>query len=86
MTKSFDYDYQNALRQAIVFSIFFFFCEESLVCDTNLHCKDYSEMHSGSCSQMHCHAGVLVSKMLISINFISLTKQVKAPSQESVQN
>ena len=27
---SFDYNYQNALRQAIVFSVFFF-CEESLV-------------------------------------------------------
>ena len=49
--KSFDYDYQNASRQSIVFSIFFF-CEESLVCDTNLHYKDCSEMHSGSCSQM----------------------------------
>ena len=31
---------------------FFFFCEESLVRDTNLKNKDYSEMHSGSCSQM----------------------------------
>ena len=43
-------NHQNALRQAIVFSIFF--CEESLVRDTNLHYKDRSEMHSGSCSQM----------------------------------
>ena len=51
MMMSFDYKYQNALRQAIVFSIFFF-CEESLVCDTNLHNKDCSEIHSGSCSQM----------------------------------
>ena len=31
---------------------YFFFCEESLAHDTNLHCKDCSEMHSGSCSQM----------------------------------
>ena len=30
----------------------FCFCEESLVRDTNLHNKDCSEMHSGSCSQM----------------------------------
>ena len=30
----------------------FFFCEESLVRDTNLHNKDCSEMHSGRCSQM----------------------------------
>ena len=30
----------------------FFFFEESLVRDTNLHYKDCSEMHSGSCSQM----------------------------------
>ena len=29
-----------------------FFCEESLVRDTNLHYKDYREMHSGTCSQM----------------------------------
>ena len=49
---SFDYSYQNALRQAIVFSIFYLFCEESLVRDTNQHYKDCSEMHSGSCSQM----------------------------------
>ena len=48
---SFDYEYQNALRQAIVFGIFFF-CEESLVRDTNLHDKGCSEMHSGSCSQI----------------------------------
>ena len=49
---SFDYSYQNALRQAIVFSISFLFCKESLVRDTNQHYKDCSEMHSGSCSQM----------------------------------
>ena len=49
MMTSFDYRYQNALRQAIVFSIFFFFfCEESLVRDASLHNKDCSEMHSGS--------------------------------------
>ena len=30
----------------------FCFCEESLVRDTNLHNKDCTEMHSGSCSQM----------------------------------
>ena len=34
-----------------LFSIFFF-CEESLVRDTNQPYKDCSEMHSGSCSQM----------------------------------
>ena len=32
---SFQYNYQNALRQAIVFRIFFFY-EESLVRDSNL--------------------------------------------------
>ena len=38
--------HQNALRQAIVFVFFsFFFCEESLVRNTNLHHKDCSEMH-----------------------------------------
>ena len=37
MMTSFDYKNQNALRQAIVFVIFF--CEESLVRDTNLHNK-----------------------------------------------
>ena len=30
----------------------FLLCEESLVRDTNLHYKDCSEVHSGSCSQM----------------------------------
>ena len=35
----------------LLYSVFFF-CEESLVRDTNLHNKDCSEMHSGSCSQM----------------------------------
>ena len=45
MMMPFDYNYQNALRQAIVFSIFFL-CEESLVRDTNSHYKDCSEMHS----------------------------------------
>ena len=51
MMTSFYYNYQNALRPAIVFRIVFF-CEESLVRDKNLHYKDCSEMHSGSCSQM----------------------------------
>ena len=51
MMMSFDYKYQNALGQAIVFGILFF-CEESLVRDTNLHNKDCSEMHSGSRSHM----------------------------------
>ena len=44
----FDYKYQNALTTstrmlwgALLYSIFFFFCEESLVSDTNLHYKDY---------------------------------------------
>ena len=36
----------------LLYSVIFFFCEESLVRDTNLHNKDCSEMHSGSCSQM----------------------------------
>ena len=36
MMTSFDYNYQNALRQAFVFSILFV-CEESFVRDTNLH-------------------------------------------------
>ena len=48
---SFDYKFQNALWQAIVFSIIFFF-EKLLVHGTNLHNKDYSKMHSGSCSQV----------------------------------
>ena len=48
---SLDYIYQNALRQTIVSSIFFF-CKESFVRDTNLHYKDCSEMHSGGCSEM----------------------------------
>ena len=51
MMTSFDYNSQNALGQAIVFSISFF-CEESLVRDTDLHYKDCNEMHSGSFSQM----------------------------------
>ena len=42
---SFEYNYQNALRQATVFSTIFF-CKESLVRDTNQHNKDCSEMHS----------------------------------------
>ena len=53
MMASFDYNYQNSLREAIVFSIFFF-SEESLVRDTNLHNKDYSEMHSGSQMTSSC--------------------------------
>ena len=60
---SFEY-YQNALWQAIVLAIVLF-CEESLVRDKNLHDKDCSEMHSGSCSQITpsckcpivCHSG-----------------------------
>ena len=50
MMTSFDYNYQNALRQATV--LFLFFCEESLMRDTNLHYKDCGERHSGSWSQM----------------------------------
>ena len=42
MTTSFDDNYQNALRQAIVL-IFFFFCEESLVHDTNLNITKIAE-------------------------------------------
>ena len=49
---SFDYNYQNALRQAIVFSKIV--CEELLVRDTNLHNKVCSEMHSGSCMTSSC--------------------------------
>ena len=45
---------------------YFFFCEESLVRDTNLHNKDCSEMHSGCCSQMtspcKCSICVIVAK------------------------
>ena len=45
MMTSFDYKYQNA--EASYCIQYFFFCEESLVRDTNLHNKDCSEMHSG---------------------------------------
>ena len=31
---------------------YFFFCEEALMRDTDLHYKDCSEVHSGSCSQL----------------------------------
>ena len=44
---SFYYNYQNALRQAIVFSIFSFVKNRS--CVTQIY--RCSEMHSGSCSQ-----------------------------------
>ena len=37
MMMSFDFDYQHALRQAIVFSIF---CEESLVRDIRIYSKE----------------------------------------------
>ena len=44
----FDYKYQNALTTstrmlwgALLYLVFFFICEESLVSDTNLHYKDY---------------------------------------------
>ena len=61
MVTSFDYRYQNAVREVILYSVIFF-CEESLVCDINLHNKDYSEMHSGSCSQKtsscKCHISI----------------------------
>ena len=50
MMTSFDYNYQNALREAIVFSIFSFVKNHS--CVTHLHDKDCSKMHSGSCNQM----------------------------------
>ena len=36
----------------LLYSGFFFFCEESLVREISLHNKDCSEMHSGSCIQM----------------------------------
>ena len=45
--RSFDYNYQNALRQAIVFRIFSFVKNRSCVTQD---CT--GEMHSGSCSQM----------------------------------
>ena len=48
MVKSLKYNYQNALRQAIVFSIFSFFCEGAHMRDTNLHYKDCNEVHSGT--------------------------------------
>ena len=46
----------------LLYSVFVFFCEESLMRDTNLHNKDCSEMHSGSCSQMvsSCKCPILV--------------------------
>ena len=46
MMTSFDYKYQNALRQAIVFSVFSFVKNRSCVT------QSCSEMHSGSCSQI----------------------------------
>ena len=50
---------------------YFFFCEESLVRDTNLHNKDCSEMHSGSCSQMtsSCKCPIAVTALLFKIIF-----------------
>ena len=63
MMTSFDYNYQNALRQAIVFSIFSFV--KLLVRDTiHLHNKGCSEMHSGSCSQVTPHANVLLWRIV----------------------
>ena len=41
-----------AVKTLYCIQYFFFFCEESLVRDTNLHYKDCSEMHSGSYGQM----------------------------------
>ena len=45
---------------------YFFFCEESLVRDTNLHNKDCNKMHSGSCSQrMPTMPTILFSQLVI---------------------
>ena len=47
----------------LLYSVFFF-CEESLLRDTNLHNEDCSEMHSGSCSQMTSSCKCLFSKKM----------------------
>ena len=47
---SFDYSYQNTMRQAIAFGICSFVNNRSYV--IHLHNKDCSETYSGSCSQM----------------------------------
>ena len=39
-----DYNYQNTLRHGKCIQ-YFFFCEELLVCDTNLHYKDCRELN-----------------------------------------
>ena len=45
---------------------YFFFCEDSLVRDTNLHNKDCSEMHSGSWSQMTSSCRCPISSIYLS--------------------
>ena len=51
MMTSVDYNYQNALWKAVVFSDFSFVKNRSCVTQICIY-KDCNEMHSGSCSQM----------------------------------
>ena len=59
----FDYKCQNALGQAIVFSIFFF-CVESLLRDTNLHNKDCREIYSGSKMMPSCKCPIQRARLV----------------------
>ena len=54
---------------------YLFFCEESLMRDTNLHNKDYSKTHSGSYSQMTHHTTVF------QINFTQSFFKFKGPGR-----
>ena len=67
---SFDYSYQNALRQAIVFSMFSFVKSRS--CVTRI--KDCSEMHSGSCSEMTPSYKCLINAQYISWHYAGISK------------
>ena len=66
---------------------YFFFCEESLVCDTNLHNKDCSEMHSGSCSQMTSSCKCPITRQCTNVStfdFKRIRDCLHEPIQKSV--
>ena len=54
---------------------YLFFCEELLMCDTNLHYKDCSKMHSGSCSQMKSSCKCPIVFSIDALHSIMLSKQ-----------
>ena len=68
---SFNYNYLNALRHyVIIVSICSFVKNLSCTCDTNLHYKDCSKIHSAGCSQ--------IEKLLVNLlQPTSLTKGVR---------